>query len=58
MDGMHGDRSALVGPLVGNDGTSAQGVDAVCLKQTKIRKCRLRRAYSYFVNENEPSLAG
>lgn len=42
MDGMYGDRSALVGPLVGNDGTSAQGIDEVCLKQTKTRNCRLR----------------
>lgn len=57
-DGTHGDPSALVGPSVGADCTSAQALVGVCMKRAKMRKRRLGTANSFFGDGNESSLAG
>lgn len=56
---MRGDRSALVGPSVGNDGASAQGIDAVCPKASTDEKMSTQMGLSrIFVNESSFSRLG
>lgn len=46
-DGTHGDASALVGPSVGTDCTSAPVLIVVCTQRTRLVICRLRTAHSF-----------